>query len=41
MDEGKLVPMKSVVNLVTDRPERHCKEGFLLDGFPRTIFQAE
>ena len=42
MDEGKLVPDELVVNLVTDRLQKDdCKEGFLLDGFPRTIFQAE
>ena len=42
IDEGKLVPDELVVNLVTDRLQKDdCKEGFLLDGFPRTIFQAE
>ena len=42
MDEGKLVPDELVVDLVTDRLKKDdCKEGFLLDGFPRTIFQAE
>ena len=42
IDEGKLVPDELVVNLVTDRLQKDdCKEGFLLDGFPITIFQAE
>ena len=42
MDEGKLVPDELVVDLVTDRLQKDdCKEGFLLDGFPRTIVQAE
>ena len=42
MDEGKLVPDELVVDLVTDRLQKDdCKDGFLLDGFPRTIFQAE
>lgn len=42
MNEGKLVPDELVVDLVQDRLEQDdCKEGFLLDGFPRTIFQAE
>ena len=42
MDEGRLVPDELVVDLVTDRLQKDdCKEGFLLDGFPRTIFQAE
>lgn len=40
---GKLVPDDLVVEIVTARlSEDDCKErGFLLDGFPRTVFQAE
>ena len=42
MDRGELVPDELVVEMATDRLTKNdCKNGFLLDGFPRTIFQAE
>lgn len=42
MDKGQLVPDELVVELVADRlSQEDVKTGFLLDGFPRTIFQAE
>lgn len=42
MDAGGLVPDELTCNLVTDRIVKDdCKEGFILDGFPRTIPQAE
>lgn len=42
MNKGLLVPDELVVDLVKDRlTEEDCKKGFLLDGFPRTILQAE
>lgn len=42
MDKGELVPDSLVVALVEDRLTwEDAKEGFLLDGFPRTIAQAE
>ena len=42
MNRGELVPDELVVEIVTDRLLKDdCKEGFLLDGFPRTVFQAE
>lgn len=42
MDKGLLVPDELVVDLVKDRLlEKDCEEGFMLDGFPRTVFQAE
>ncbi|MBB6216838.1 adenylate kinase [Anaerosolibacter carboniphilus] len=42
MDQGLLVPDELVVAIVEDRlKEDDCKDGFLLDGFPRTEKQAE
>lgn len=42
MDQGLLVPDELVCELVVDRLQKEdCKEGFILDGFPRTIPQAE
>jgi adenylate kinase len=42
MDEGGLVSDDIIINLVKERiKESDCKNGFLLDGFPRTIPQAE
>ena len=41
MDRGLLVPDDLIINLVKLRiKEEDCKDGFLLDGFPRTILQA-
>jgi adenylate kinase len=41
-DAGKLVPDELVDRLVEDRlARRDCLAGFLLDGFPRTLAQAE
>lgn len=42
MDQGQLVPDELVVDLVIDRfKEPDCEKGYVLDGFPRTIPQAE
>ena len=42
MDAGNLVPDELTVDLVIDRvAQDDCKEGYILDGFPRTIPQAE
>jgi len=42
MDEGALVPDELVVDLVVDRfKNSDCINGYVLDGFPRTIPQAE
>lgn len=41
MDKGLLVPDDVVVSIVQDRlSQDDCKDGFLLDGFPRTVNQA-
>ncbi|MFH1801716.1 MAG: adenylate kinase [archaeon] len=42
MDNGKLVPDKIVIEMLKQRISKpDCEEGFILDGFPRTIPQAE
>ena len=42
MDSGKLVPDEVVINIIKERlAQDDCKNGFILDGFPRTIAQAE
>ena len=42
MDKGELVPDSLVVDLIMDRfKEADCANGYVLDGFPRTIPQAE
>ena len=42
MNKGQLVPDELVVEIATDRLKADdCQKGFLLDGFPRTVFQAE
>lgn len=42
MDAGGLVPDEVVIGLVEERlAQADCKEGFMLDGFPRTVHQAE
>ena len=42
MDKGLLVPDEVTIGIVQERLlEDDCKNGFLLDGFPRTIAQAE
>jgi adenylate kinase len=42
MDRGDLVPDEVVIAMVTERlAERDCQAGFVLDGFPRTVEQAE
>ena len=42
MDEGKLVPDDVIIGIITERvAEEDCKNGYILDGVPRTIAQAE
>ncbi len=42
IDKGALVPDEVVIKIVADRlAKEDCKGGFILDGFPRTISQAE
>ena len=42
MDAGQLVPDEVVIGIIKDRlQESDCQNGFILDGFPRTIPQAE
>ena len=42
MDAGQLVPDEIVIGIIKDRlAEEDCKNGFILDGFPRTVPQAQ
>lgn len=42
MDQGELVPDEVTIGIVRERLSKDdCKKGFLLDGFPRTVAQAE
>jgi adenylate kinase len=42
MDEGRLVPDELIIQMIEDRISKpDCDKGFILDGFPRTVPQAE
>ena len=42
IDNGQLVPDSLTMSIVEERfKESDCEKGFILDGFPRTVFQAE
>lgn len=42
MESGQLVPDEVVIGIIKDRlKEKDCENGFILDGFPRTIPQAQ
>ncbi len=42
MDAGELVPDSTIIGIIKERLEKDdCQNGFILDGFPRTLAQAE
>ena len=42
MDRGDLVPDDVIVGVIAERIDKHeAEDGFILDGFPRTVGQAE
>ena len=41
MDAGQLMPDELMIQLISERIDRDCGDGFILDGFPRTVRQAE
>ena len=42
MDAGQLVPDEVIIDIITERlAEKDCEKGYILDGVPRTIAQAE
>jgi adenylate kinase len=42
MDEGQLLPDELIIDLMSERiSESDCSNGYILDGFPRTVRQAE
>lgn len=42
IDDGKLIPDDVMIGVMKDRlAQEDCKQGFILDGFPRTLAQAE
>ncbi len=42
MDAGKLSPDSVIINMIKERiKEKDCKKGFIFDGFPRTMAQAQ
>lgn len=41
MDRGEIGPAELITEVVLDHLSRQCPGGFILDGFPRTVYQAE
>ena len=41
MDAGQLMPDALMIQLISERVDQDCGDGFILDGFPRTVRQAE
>ena len=41
MDAGQLMPDALMIQLISERIDQDCGDGFILDGFPRTVRQAE
>ena len=42
MDKGELVPDEVLIGIIRDRLQQpDCKDGYMLDGYPRTLPQAE
>jgi adenylate kinase len=41
MDRGEIGPQELIAEVVLEHIGKHCPSGFILDGFPRTLYQAE
>ncbi len=41
MDKGEIGPQELITEVVLAHIEKNCPSGFILDGFPRTLYQAE
>ncbi len=41
MDRGEIGPAELITEVILDHLGRNCPDGFILDGFPRTLYQAE